>query len=154
MDFNQLITAIVTNGIGAVCAAAVVWLSYFRETRTIPKMLETFAQVQKEMTDSQSRAAKETSEMYAKSMSNMADKFASCQKETMDLSLSLVREERSICQKWHEENRAALNVLLQETRENKHYLADLAHMMGVRRAVEEEQAKKQNARHNRADPLP
>jgi hypothetical protein len=121
VDFNQLITALATNGIGAVCAAAVLWLAWFRETKTIPKMMETFSEVQQ---------------------------------KAMDTATALAREERQVCQKWHEENRANLIGLLEEMRENKHFLRDLAHMLGVRRAVEEEQAKKRDARRGKEEQLP
>lgn len=42
MEFNQLITLIVTNGTGAICSAFVVWLCWYRETKTTPQMIEAF----------------------------------------------------------------------------------------------------------------
>ena len=42
MEMNTLVTAIFTNGIGVVCAAAVLWFAYYRETKTIPLMMQTF----------------------------------------------------------------------------------------------------------------
>ena len=42
MDFNTLLTAILTNGIGAACAAAVLYLSWYRETKTLPSLVDAF----------------------------------------------------------------------------------------------------------------
>lgn len=109
MDFNALITAIMTNGIGGVCAAAVLWFAYYRETKTIPKMLDTFQGMQ------------------AKAIETFAQ---------------LTREERAIYQIWHNENRARLDQLVIEARETRHYLRDMAHAMGLKRAVDEERRKK------------
>lgn len=48
MTLESLITMIATNGIGAVCAGAMLWFMYFQQTKTIPAMLETFKQEMKE----------------------------------------------------------------------------------------------------------
>jgi hypothetical protein len=116
MDFNVFITAIVTNGIGIVCAAAMIWLSYYRETVTIPKMLTQFSMIQ--------------------------DKAL----ETM---LTLTREERISCQKWHDENRDChqqtnnrLGTLSGEIRENRHDIRNLANALHLRQAIEEAKRKR------------
>ena len=108
MDFNQLITALITNGIGAVCAAAVLWFSWHRETKSIPKMMDTFAST------------------LDKAMTTFA---------------GVIHEEREVCQRWHEENRQRLDQILVETKENRHYLRDLAHQVGLRKAVEHERIR-------------
>lgn len=124
MAINDLLTVIVTNGIGVVCAAAVLWFAYYRETRTIPDMLKAFADTQ---------AAAHSS-------------FEVRNAKVVDSFVKVIAEERATCQKWHEENRERLDRLAVETRENRHYLRDLAHQIGLRRAVEEERAKRGQAR--------
>lgn len=130
MDLNQLVTAIVTNGIGAVCAAAVLWLAYYRETKTIPKMLETF-----------------TGAMTAAQVS-----FEARNTKVVDTFAQMAREERTNYQRWHEETMARLTQImteLQQTRlqmaaemrENRHYLRNLANQLGLRAAVEAERKK-------------
>lgn len=99
MDANTMVNVLVTNGVGVVCAGAMLWLSWYRETVSIPKIMDTM--------------------------------------------LTLVREERTVCQKWHEENRECLANILAEVRENRHYQRDLAHMLGLRNAVDEAKRKKE-----------
>ncbi len=113
MDFNTLLTAIFTNGIGATCAAAVLWFSWYRETRTIPDLMKSFSTVNE------------------KALTTFAD---------------MLREERTVCQKWHEENRERLDQLMLEQKEHRHWLRDLAHQLGVKQALEEE-------RKRRGDPI-
>ena len=109
MDFNTLLTAIFTNGIGAVCAAAVLWFSYYRETRTIPDLMKSFG------------------EANEKALTTFAE---------------MLREERMVCQKWHEENRQRLDMLILEQKENRHWLRDMAQQLGIKQALEEERRRR------------
>lgn len=114
MDFNTLLTALVTNGVGGVCAAAVLWFAYYRETRTIPELMRTF-------TDAQT--------VVISSFEGRNDKI-------METFATVMREERSVCQKWHEENRQGLTQLLAEMKDQRHLIRDLAHQAGLQKAVE------------------
>lgn len=120
MDFNTLLTAIFTNGIGAVCAAAVLWFAWYRETKTIPQMMTTFADVQKVTTTS----------------------FEARNERTLETFAAVLREERTVCQKWHEENRNRLDQLILEQKEQRHWLRDMAHQLGVKQALEEERRRR------------
>lgn len=119
MDVNQLITAVITNGIGAVCAAAVLWFAYYRETKTIPDMIKAFTEAQQGAQSS----------------------FDARNNKVVDTFAGLIREERSVYQRWHDENRTRLEKLAEETKENRHYIRDLANQVGLRQAVEKEREK-------------
>ena len=120
MGLNELITALVTNGIGVVCAAAVLWFAWYRETRTLPALIKSF-------TDA--HAASQQS-------------FESRNNKVVDTFARVIADERATCQKWHEENRERLDKLAAESRETRHYIRDLAHQIGMRKAVEEERARR------------
>lgn len=45
---GELLTVLANNGIGVVCAIAVLWLGWYSLTKAFPRMLETFAQIIKE----------------------------------------------------------------------------------------------------------
>jgi hypothetical protein len=119
MDFNQFITAAVNNGIGFACAIAILLFAWYRETKTIPLMIKEFTEVQR---------ASQTS-------------FENRNTKVIDSFVKVIAEERAVCQKWHEENRSRLDQLILETKENRHYIRDLAHAVGMKKAVEEERAK-------------
>lgn len=126
-----MITAVVTNGIGAVCAAAVLWFAYYRETKTIPALMQTFAEAHSRSLETFALAQRSANESYEGRQGKLLDTFA-----------RVNSEERATCQKWHEENRESLMRIAAETRENRHYIRDLAHQIGLRRAVDEERAKR------------
>lgn len=42
MDIHQIVTVVITNGTGAICSAFVIWLCWYRETKTTPQMIEAF----------------------------------------------------------------------------------------------------------------
>jgi Sec-independent protein translocase protein TatA len=121
MDVNQLITALATNGIGLVCAAGVLWFAYYRETKTLPKLMDTFA------------AAMTT---FQGTVEEIQKSFESRQQKLVDAFSQQAREERTTCQRWHEENRQVLVQLMQEAKENRHYLRDLANQLTLAKAVE------------------
>jgi gas vesicle protein len=130
VDFNTLITALVTNGIGAVCAAAVLWFAWYRETRTIPAMMKTFAD-----------SMQATQVSFEARNEKVVDAFSAVHREQQQTFAEQATAERTTCQKWHEENRHMLTQVLQETKENRHYIRDLAHVAGLRKALEEQEAK-------------
>lgn len=127
---NELITALATNGIGLVCAAAVLWFAWYRETKTIPTLMATF-------TASLADIQKQNSAAVAQ----IEQSFENRHKLTLDTFTTLTREERITCQKWHEENRVKLDQVLGETKENRHYIRGLAHQLNIARAVEEQERK-------------
>jgi hypothetical protein len=128
MDFNTLLTAMFTNGIGAACAAAVLYFGWWRETRTIPQMLETFG-----------KAHANGLAAFTRSQDSLQTSFQARNDKALEVFSLLVREERAIYQKWHDENRGRLDKIMDELKEQRHYTRDLAHQMGLRQAVEEEQ---------------
>lgn len=111
----QFTTAIVTNGIGAVCAAAVLWFAYYRETRTIPQMMAAFTT----------------------SLTAAQAAFEARNNRVIDTFADQMSQERAVCQKWHEENRQKSEQILLETKENRHLIRDLAHVAGLRKAIED-----------------
>lgn len=42
MEFQQIITLIVTNGTGAICSGFVIWLCWYHQTKTLPQMIDAF----------------------------------------------------------------------------------------------------------------
>ncbi len=44
--------------------------------------------------------------------------------------------EREVCQKWHEENRGRLEMLLAGQKESRHAVNNLAHELGMKKAIE------------------
>jgi hypothetical protein len=129
MDPNVVFTAIVNNGFGPVCAAAILIFAWLRETKTIPKMMETFQAVNKE-----------TQEAFSKRNDDALQTFA-----------TLTREERTTYQKWHEENRDRLDRMFLEQKEGRHIMLNLAHQLGLRQAVEEKMREERAARHNASE---
>ncbi len=94
MDLAGAVSMVATNGIGVACAALVVWLAWYRETRTIPAMMDHFA-------ESQNQNVKA---------------FAAAQKLALENFATMVREERANYERWHTENRARLDALATELR--------------------------------------
>ena len=121
---NALITAMVTNGIGAVCAAAVLWFAWHRETKTIPHMMGTFS----------------------KALETAQSAFIDRNDKALETFAQLTREERTLYQKWHDENRDRLDRILVENKEHSHYLSNLAHSLGLRQALEEQRTKERDVR--------
>ena len=62
MDLPAIVNLIATNGIGVACAGFLMWLLWFRETRTHPRTLDTFAKVQKQSLDTFSELMREERE--------------------------------------------------------------------------------------------
>ncbi len=114
MDFPSLAAALLTNSIGAACAGAILWLVYWRETKATPKMIEAFAKL---AADSQLQ-------------------FATRQAELLKTFADLSREERTNYQKWHEENRSRLDMILVGQKEGRHTVNNLAHELGMKKAIE------------------
>ncbi len=115
MDFPQLLTTLLTNSIGAACAGAVLWLAWWRETKSIPQMVEAFT----------------------KSTATMQSHFADRQAELLKTFAELTREERTNYQKWHEENRSRLDMILVGQKEGRHTINNLAHEQGMKKAIED-----------------
>ena len=61
----------------------------------------------------------------------------SSQNRLLETFTAVVREERQVCQRWHEENAAVLAQILQETKENRHTIKDMMHQLNLSRAVQE-----------------
>lgn len=120
MDFNQLLTALATNSIGAACAAAVLWFAYYRETKTLPALMQTF-------TDAH--------------LANVAS-FEGRTDKLLDTFANVMREERAVCQKWHEENRQGLSQLLAEVKEQRHLILNLSFQAGLQKQVKDELKKR------------
>ncbi len=119
VDLTTILTAIVTNGIGAVCAAAVIFLSWHRETKTIPDMVKTFSDT----------------------LGAVQAGFELRNNKTLELFATLVREERQLYQKWHDEDRDRLDHIIIDLKEQRHYLNNVANQLGLRKAVEDANAK-------------
>ena len=130
MDFNQLITAVITNGIGACCAAAILWFAYYRETKTLPELIRAFSTTQKETTIAFTTTQKDSQESFEARNNKIVDAFT-----------TLIREERTVYQRWHEDNRTRLEAINKETREVRHAVLNLSQQIGLRQAVEAERAK-------------
>lgn len=97
LEMEDFVKIAVNNGIGFTCAIFVMWVSWYRETKTLPKILDNFTQ--------------------------------------------LTREERSNYQRWHEENRDRLDRIIADQREQRHYSKNLAHLIGMKQAMDEEMRK-------------
>lgn len=119
MGVNELITALATNGIGLVCAAAVLWFAYYRETITIPAMIKTFSDTQ----------------------TSAQQSFETRNAKVVDSFTALVREERASCERQHAESRDRLDKILAEMKEQRHYLLNLTNVLGLRQAVEKERQR-------------
>jgi gas vesicle protein len=130
IDPASFITAVITNGIGVVCCAVLLWLIYYRETKTIPTLMTTFsetlAMIQKD---------------NSKSLTLAQESFERRNKALLETFSAMGREERATCQQWHEENRQDLREIKQEQKESRHYIRDLAHVAGLRKAADEAERK-------------
>jgi hypothetical protein len=130
IDPTSFITAIITNGIGVVCCAVVLWFMYYRETKTIPALMQTF-------TETLAGIQKEN----GKSLSLAQESFERRNKALLDTFGTMSREERQTCQRWHEENREDLRTILQEQKETRHYIRNLAHAAELTKAADEAERK-------------
>jgi gas vesicle protein len=99
---------------------------YYRETKTIPALMQTF-------TETIAGIQKDNS----KSLTLAQESFERRNKALLDTFSEMSREERQTCQRWHEENRDELRGILQEQKDTRHYIRDLAHVAGLRKAEEE-----------------
>jgi hypothetical protein len=127
VDFNALLTAIMTNGIGAACAAAFLWFAYYRETHSLPEIMKTFTDVNKEIQAS----------------------FEARSNKTVDLFTAMVHEERVLCQKWHDEHVTRLDRLFEEAKENRHALQNVLQQMSTCHAIEAERQRQRLAEERR-----
>jgi deoxyribodipyrimidine photolyase len=134
VDFNTLLTAVITNGIGAACAAAVLWFSWHRETKTLPEMVRSFT-----------ATIKELAEKLEKKNTEMLTAFETRNDKLLELAVDLSREERTIYQRSHDENRARLEGIVADLKEQRHFINNLAHQAGLKKATEEAQARAQHA---------
>jgi hypothetical protein len=121
MSFPELVTAIATNGIGLICAAAVLWFAYYRETRTIPDMMRTFTA----------------------SMERANTSFEHRNQGVLETFALAIKDERQTCERWHIENlkqhdqqRDRMDQMLLEQKENRHLIRELSHQLGLRQALE------------------
>jgi hypothetical protein len=128
---SAFITALVTNGIGVVCCAVVLWFMYYRETKTIPALMSTFT-----------AAVSDIQKQNSGNLNVAQESFERRNKALLDTFSMLTREERQTCQKWHEENREVLTAILSEIKENRHLVRNLANVAGLQKAVEEVDRKK------------
>ena len=122
----DFISIIINNGIGVGCAAAVLWLAWYRETKTLPYIMRT-------MSDTH-----EQSQIH----------FNTRHTTSLDTFSTLIREERQLFQQWHQENRSHLDRLTEEVKENRHLMKNLSHQLGMQKAVEREQDKQRQERDN------
>lgn len=116
MTVDQFVTILANNGIGVVCAIAVLWLAWYRETKTLPALMATFAKIQ----------------------DDVQIQFNDRNSKSLDTFSILVREERQIYQRWHEENLRRLEKLLDEGKDQRHLVRNLAHQLGLQQAVQQE----------------
>jgi dimeric dUTPase (all-alpha-NTP-PPase superfamily) len=113
-----------------VCCAVVLWFMYYRETKTIPALMQTF-------TETIAGIQKDNS----KSLTLAQESFERRNKALLDTFSEMSREERQTCQRWHEENRDELRTILQEQKDTRHYIRNLAHVAGLTKAAEEAERK-------------
>jgi hypothetical protein len=73
---------------------------------------------------------------FNRNMEVLQTTFGQRNDKALDSFTQMMREERETCQRWHEENRALLAKVLDETKENRHYISNLANQLGLRDAVE------------------
>jgi hypothetical protein len=130
VDINALINAVINNGIGVGCAMAVLWFAWYRETKTIPDMVATFAATLKLVQESHDTR----------------------NNKSLDLFSNLVREERNIYQRWHEENRGKLDGMIEDLREQRHAIRNLANDLNLKSAVEKAEKAAQTRKANLEKP--
>jgi hypothetical protein len=130
IDPASFITAVITNGIGVVCCAVILWFMYYRETKTIPTLMTTF-------TETLAGIQKDN----GKYLTLAQESFERRNKALLDTFGAMSREERQTCQKWHEENREDLRTILQEQKDTRHYIRNLANVAGLTKAAEEAERK-------------
>lgn len=125
---DSIFSILINNGIGVACAAAVLWLSWYRETKTIPSILKTFES-----------AHQHSMETLKRTQQEMHAAFAERNAKSLEVFTQLVREERTNYQRWHEENRQRLDAMAEEVRDNRHLIKNLAHQLSLRQAMEKQQ---------------
>lgn len=132
MDVAQIASAIGNTGVLVVIAALFIWFAYYRETKTIPQMMAAFT-----------AGAKESRESFEKQQCAARE---SCEKQHTELVKSFETQmdrEREVCQKWHEENRQGNTQVLNEIKEQRHFIRNLAHAAGLQKALQDAE-KEQN----------
>lgn len=77
MDLPGIVSLIATNGIGVACAGFLMWLLWFREVRTHPRTLDTFAKVQKQSLDTFSQIMREEREECQRRFDRLAEEVRS-----------------------------------------------------------------------------
>lgn len=98
---------------------------------TFDKAIGVFEKAQTKAMESQYA----TQQMMQESFSERTDK-------TLDSFTRLVREERSNYERWHGENRALLNRVAEEIKENRHSMKDIAYSIGLKKTLREFEAGK------------
>lgn len=120
----DILTILINNGVGVACAAAMLWLAWYRETKTIPAMMRTFSDAQQRGTETLTELSK-----------GMQEGFAERSQNTLNTFTQLVREERQVYQQWHEDNRGRIDNLAVEVKENRHLLRNLVQEFKLRNEV-------------------
>lgn len=127
MDLTQIVAAVATNGVGVVAVAAVLWFAYYRETKTIPTLVQSFNGANQAALEAFAQANKEANSSFEARQANVIAAFT-----------DVAKQERALCQLWHQEHMAKLEQVLTETKEHRHQLRDLINAAGLRRAADEQ----------------
>lgn len=123
-SFMDLINILINNGVGVACAAAVLWLAWYRETKTLPALIATFESANKRNSDAMSAMTE-----------GMQKGFTDRNQRALDAFTTIVREEREVYQRWHEENRGRLEHLATEVKENRHMIREMVHEIRLKNQI-------------------
>lgn len=138
---DQVAQVLLNNGIGAGCALAMLWLLWYRETKTFPSLTNTFTTAINAMKD----ACEGGLEAVRATAQQMQESFADRNNKALEVFQQMVHEERTTYQRYHDENRNKLDTLSQEVRNNRHMMNNLGQQLGLRQALEEEIERQKKA---------
>lgn len=129
---DKLAEIVVNNGIGVGCALMMLWLLWFRETKSIPALFDSFDKARSASTESHRQDLEAAIKAHQQDLAllqemhkKLQDTFADRNEKTLGTIAKMVGDSMANYQKWHEENRDRLDELAQEIRHNRHLLKGL-----------------------------
>jgi hypothetical protein len=103
---------------------------YYRETKTLPALMTTF-------TETLAAIQKEN----GKNLTLAQESFERRNKALLDTFGAMHAEDRQTCQKMHGENREDLREIKHEQKETRHYIRNLANVVGLSKAADDAERK-------------
>jgi hypothetical protein len=115
MDFSEILRLVTANGVGVAFAVAALWFVWYRETKTLPGMTQSFVAAMKTLQEG-------FSDRDLKLVAFMSDRM---------------REDRRLYELLHEEVKQLMSTVVIEARANRDLIRAIAVKLGTAPVAED-----------------